>query len=227
MSKVSREMLAGAAFAVFAGLFASGAASAEEASTSAAPTQQAKADTSCFLSPAKLDQSEVDAFLANPSKLLADEPSGGLPLSNKVRALAGSSSNAAAKMVELSKSATDIQKAAIGAGLSRVVQACVNNPDYAANIQKLVAEMGDSTLIAAFMAASSDVQVAAVGGPGAGAAGNGVGGGSTADTSGQSSASNSAPTFGGNATTAQSAGSGFDVGDAGGSATEFISGVTR
>lgn len=226
MSKVSRDMLAGAAFAVFAGLFSSGAAFAEEAAPAAAPAQ-AKADTSCFLAPAKLPASEVDAFLANPSKLLSDEPSGGLPLANKVRALAGSSSNAAAKMVELSKSATDIQKAAIGAGLSRTVQACASMPDYAANIQQLVAGLGDSTLIAAFMAASSDVQVAAVGGPGAGAASNAVGGGDTADTTGQRSASNNSPAVGGNATVSQSTGGGFDVGDAGASATEFISGVTQ
>lgn len=225
MNKFSREVLAGAAFAVFAGLVSPVAAFAQDAPVAAPAAQEAKADTSCFLAPAKLSAAEVDAFLANPAKLLADEPSGGLPLSNKVRALAGSSSQAAAKMVDLSKSATDIQKAAIGAGLSRVVQACASFPDYAANIQNLVAGLGDSTVIAAFMAASSDVQVAAVGGAGVGAAGGGVGGGDTADASSQTGADNSS-TFGGDATTSQSTGSSFDVGDAGASATEVVSGVT-
>lgn len=204
----SRETLAAVMVAVFAGLGAPVTAFAQNAPVAAPSSQEAKADTSCFLAPAKMSAAEVDAFVANPAKLLADEPSGGLPLSNKVRALAGSSSQAAALMIELSKSATDIQKAAIGAGLSRVVQACASLPDYAANIQNLVAGLGDPTVIAAFMAASSDVQTAAIG-----IAGGGVGGGATADTSSQSGADNST-TFGGDATTDQSAGSGFDVGDA-------------
>jgi hypothetical protein len=232
MTKLSRKTLNLAGVVVFVGLFAPVATFAQGAPATASGAQEAKADTSCFLAPAKLSASEVDAFLANPSKLLTDEPSGGLPLSNKARALGGSSMVAAEKLVELSNSATDIQKAAIGAGLSRVVQACASFPDFASNIQNLVAGLGDPTVIAAFMAASSDVQTAAVGGAGVGAAGGGVGGGATSDTSGQSNADNST-TFGGNATAAQSSGSGFDVGsasaspfdiaDAGGSTTVIVS----
>ena len=230
MKKLSRELFAGAAIVAFCAVAMPGVSVAEEVKTETpaiadpAKVEVVKADTWCFVTPAKLPASEVDAFLANPSQLLVDEAAGGLPLSNKVRGLAGSSGLAVAALVDLAKTATDPQKAAIGAGLSRVVQACSGTPDYAANIQKLVAELGDASMITAFMAASSDVQVAAVAGPGA--ANNSVGGGTTTETTGQRSAANSA-VLSGSVTTPNSTNSAFDVGSAGASATEFISGVTR
>lgn len=176
-------------------------------------------DTSCFVAPAKLPSTEVHAFLANPGKLIVDMASGGLPLANRVRALGGSSSNAVSALVDLAKTANDTQKAAIGAGLARVVQACAGIPDYAANVQKLVAELGDAAMITAFMAASGDVQVAALTG-----VSNSVGGGTINET-GNRGADNSA-TFGGDKSVPNSTPD-FDIGDAGASATDIVSGVRR
>lgn len=214
MKKLSRMMFAGSAF-VFSSLLFSGAASA---------AQEPLQDESCFLAPAKLSSDEVQAFLAKPASLLEQEPAGGLPLANKTRSLAGSSFKAVNALIDLSKTANDNQKAAIAAGLSRVVQACgETNADYAARIQKIVAELGDATMITAFMAASSDVQVAAVNAPGV--ANTSVGGGATNEGGSQRSGDNST-TFGGNETK-ENDNSAFDIGDAGASATEFISGVTQ
>jgi len=148
-------------------------------------------DQSCFLAPAKLPASEIDGFLANPNKFLTDEPVGGLPMANKARSLGGSSMKAVEALINLTKSANAEQKSAIGSGLSRVASACgATNPDYAAKIQQLVASLGDSSVITAFMSASGDVQTAAVGG--AGGAGGGVGGGATGTNSTQRGAANNA-----------------------------------
>ena len=191
-----------------------GMATAEEA-----VVDSATPDTSCFVAPAKLPAAEVDAFLANPGKLIVDMASGGLPLANRARELGGSSNKAVSALINLAKTANDNQKAAIGAGLARVVQACAGTPDYAANIQKLVAELGDAAMITAFMAASGDVQVAALAG-----VSNSVGGGAVNEI-GDRGADNSV-TFGGNETVPTSTPD-YDIGDAGASVTDIVSGVRR
>jgi hypothetical protein len=153
----------------------------------------AKPDIACLQTPAKLDDAELQSFMNNPKTLLSENLSGGLPLSNRVRELAGSSSHAFDKIMELTKEANDGQKAAIAAGLARTVYACdsVGNDvasDYGAQIQTVVAGLGDATLTAAFQKASNDVAVAAVG---PGTAGFSIGGASTDGTDGQQSGDNS------------------------------------
>lgn len=141
---------------------------------------------SCFLPPAKLGDDRIAAFLAAPQALLDQNSGGGLPLANDTRGLAGSSSAAVPVLVELAKSGTPAQQAAIGAGLARAAVACSRtNPDYAAMIQQAVAASGIAGMITAFVSASNEVQTAAIGGAAAGGAGGaggaaGIGGGGAA-----------------------------------------------
>jgi hypothetical protein len=165
------------------------AAAPVEAAPAAAPVAPgpvaaatpAAASGGCFVAPAALSQTDVSAFLGNPASLLSTYPTGGLPLSTRARALAGSSMAAVDPLLALAKSSNADQKSAIGAGLARTARACVaNNPQYAAEIQQKVAASGMADVVTAFLAASNDVQTAALGGgagAGGGAAGGGAGGG--------------------------------------------------
>jgi hypothetical protein len=154
-----------AAAAVGAVVSCGNIALAEEKPAAATP---AKVEQSCLVAPAKLGDKEVQDFMAAPAKLLTENPAGGLPMSNRVRELAGSSSGAMDQLIGLTKSANDGQKSAIAAGLARAVSACGTvNPDYASVIQNAVAGLGDPSLIAAFAQATNDIKVAAVGAPGA------------------------------------------------------------
>jgi len=163
---------------------------AEEKPATAPASEPVKVEQSCLIAPAKLGDKDVQDFVAAPAKLLTDNPAGGLPMANRVRELAGSSSRAFDQIIGMAKSANDGQKSAIAAGLARIVSACGTvNPDYASLIQNAVAGLGDPVLIAAFAQAANDIKVAAVGAPGASSfAGGGatglVGAGQTSGTNG-------------------------------------------
>ena len=108
-----------------------------------------------------------------------------LPLSSRVRALAGSSSATIDAILALVSGANADQKAAIGSGLARAARACAaSNPEYAALIQEKVAGANSPELVTAFLAASNEVQTAALGGLTGGATGGGgaagIGGGGSA-----------------------------------------------
>lgn len=159
---------------------------------SAEETTPAAADISCLLAPAKMDDAGLQSFIANPKALLSENQSGGLPLANRVRQLAASSSHAFTKIIELAKDANAEQKSAIAAGLARAVSACANvggdlAADYGSLIQTGVASLGDQAFAAAFLQASNDVKVASVG---PGSAGFSLGGGATDDTVAQESGIN-------------------------------------
>ncbi len=78
-------------------------------------------------------------------------------------------------LIDIAKTGTSAQQAAIGAGLARAALACSrNDPDYAAMIQEAVANSGLAPIITAFVSASNDVQTAAISGA---AAAGGIGGG--------------------------------------------------
>jgi hypothetical protein len=122
-----------------------------------------------------LSPDEVASFLGNPPALLSTYPTGGLPLATRARALAGSNINSVDALISLAATGNKDQKAAIGAGLARAARACVaSNPQYAAEIQQKVAASNLADVVTAFLAASNDVQTAALGG--AGGAGGGAGG---------------------------------------------------
>ncbi|MCM2477818.1 hypothetical protein HGO38_30695 [Rhizobium sp. CG5] len=153
----------------------------------------------CFQSPAKLNEAEINAFIASPASLLSENPTGGLPMSSRVRALSGSSADTLDLIISLVAQASPEQKAAIGSGLARAARACAAvNPEYAALIQEKVAGVTDPAVITAFLAASNEVQTAALGAgaAGGGTAAAGIGGGGTAGV-GSGNA-------GGDVTTAQS-----------------------
>lgn len=212
--------MSGKMFAVKFGSFVAGVVGATALISGAVMAQEtpaAAAETACFAGPAKISDAEVQAFLATPSSLLSEFPSGGLPLSTRVRSLAGSDAGTLDPIVALIASANSGQVSAIGSGLARVARACQTiNPEYAATIQEKVASLDNDALEVAFQAASQEVQTAAVGGvtgAGGGATGGGgaIGGGGTA---GGGSAGG-----GGTSSAGNSSGS-FSVGGGGGSYTE-------
>ena len=182
-----------------AAIFCAGAVSSASAQT---PSPAA----GCFVSPARLADADIAAFLASPDALLTQFASGGLPLANQARALAGSSADTLAPLVALATRGNQTQAAAIGAGLARAARACAaTNPQYAAQIQDAVAGSDNQALETAFLAGGNETQTAALGGVagggsavtgGAGAIGgggtpgggaNGTGGGASSVASGTSS----------------------------------------
>jgi hypothetical protein len=131
----------------------------------------------CFLPPAKLSDDAVAAFLANPAALLEEYRSGGLPLVNTVRGLAGSSAKAVPVLLQLAATANERQQTAIGAGLARAAVACSRSePAYSAMIQEAVAGAQLAPVLLAFQTAINDVQTAAIAGGGGGSSGGGGGG---------------------------------------------------
>jgi hypothetical protein len=171
-----------------AGAVASAAMISDAAAEAAAP----HSSVACLQTPAKMSDSEVQAFLSNPQGLLSSNPGGGLPLTEAVRRLAGSDSNAFQKIMDLVKVANESQKSAIAGGLARVVSLCGDigsapAQDYAAQIQASVANSGDQYLTSTFQQSSQEVNAASVG---PGAAGNAVGGGATTPNDSQQGAAN-------------------------------------
>lgn len=144
----------------------------------AAPGQSADATddgeaVACFLPPIKLPAEDVEAFLANPAALLTDYAEGGLLLSSRVRALAGSDERTLDPLLALIDTASTEQRAAIGSGLARAATACAPSSEkYAALIQEKVAALDNNELLTAFLSASNDLETAAI----AGALGGFVGG---------------------------------------------------
>lgn len=154
------------------------------------------ADVACFASAAKLPGDQLSAFLDKPQQLLIDNPGGGLPMSNRVRSLAGSSKQASDQLMQLVSTANRPQKSAIGSGLGRVVAACKDsNPEFADMITQSVVDSSDVDVLAGFAGANSDVSVASI----AGATSSALGGGTVGSVAGQRSASNGY-TYGGNET---------------------------
>ncbi len=154
------------------------------AGASSANAQTSSPAAGCFVEPARLSNADIGAFLSAPQSLLTQFASGGLPLSNQVRALAGSSSDALAALIGLSANANPNQAAAIGAGLARAARACATvNPEYASQIQDAVAATGNQALETAFLAGGTETQTAALGGLAAGGSptggGGAIGGGGT------------------------------------------------
>ncbi|SFB51023.1 hypothetical protein SAMN03159496_04499 [Rhizobium sp. NFR07] len=194
-------MLFKATIVLLSGSVAFGSAFAIAHAQTAPAAATAGAAAGCFVSPAALPPGDVSAFVADPPGLLTNYPTGGLPMSGRVRGLAGTSADTLAPLVSLLESANPSQVAAIGAGLARAARACAPiNPEYAVQIQEAVAGAGNPVFEAAFLGASADTQTAALGAaggaPGAGAIGgggtpggglNGTGGGNESVASGNSS----------------------------------------
>jgi hypothetical protein len=118
---------------------------------------------------AKLPDSAIAQFKANPQGLLATYASAGLPLSSEVRSLVLTDPSLVEVLITVAKRANDAQTAAIGAGLAeaaRIIAAV--NPQHATQIQVAVAQSALGTLITAYIAGSNATETAAVGGGGGG-----------------------------------------------------------
>lgn len=173
---------------------------------------QSSAETACFVGPAKMSDAEVQSFLTTPAALLTQFSSGGLPMSTRVRSLAGSDSATLDPILGLVATANPAQVAAIGAGLARVAKACAaTSPEYAATISEKVALLGNPALETAFNASAAEVQTAALGAGAPAGAGGGtvgaIGGGGTAGGGGNGAS-------GGTAASGNSSGS-FSTGGGG------------
>lgn len=161
---------------------------------------QTPAAANCLLPPASLPDSTIQAFLSSPSSLLEEFQTGGILLSNRVRALAGTDAAALTPIIALAGQANTAQSAALGAGLARAAAACVAaKPDFAARIQEEVAESDNAALQTAFAAATPETQTAALGAAGAGAAGVSAIG-SNGNAGGGANLTSNAPGAGGSGT---------------------------
>ena len=146
---------------------ADGGAAAATPQTPAGPELSGSEELpkTCLVPPAKVDDSLVDAFLALPTGLLARHPEGGIPMVRDVRGLSGSDARTIDPLLALVPTASEPQKAAIGAGLARAALACARlAPNYAAYIQEKVAAMDDLGLLTAFAQAAGDIETTAVAG---------------------------------------------------------------
>lgn len=127
------------------------------------------APQACFLPPIKLAAEDVAGFLANPGLLLTDYPEGGIQLSSRVRALAGSDAATLDAILGLVEGANAEQRAAIGSGLARAAVACAPSaPAYSQLIQEKVASIATDELLTAFLSATDDIETAALGAAGGG-----------------------------------------------------------
>ncbi|QPB22374.1 hypothetical protein [Rhizobium sp. 007] len=158
----------------------------------------------CFTGPARLSDADISSFLSNPGGLLSEFPAAGLPMTSRVRSLAGSSASTLDPIMALLPQASSPQKSAIGAGLARVAKACAaSSPAYAQLIQEKIAAANSPELTTAFLQTTNEVQTAALaggaggggGGGASGLAGGGSVGGSTGGVGGDSSVASGTTTF--------------------------------
>lgn len=195
------------------------------ADLSSAHAQSALPTAGCFVAPARMSDAEISAFLAAPESLLSQFSSGGLPLSNQARSLAGSSADALSPLIAIAAKANAGQAAAIGAGLARAARACATvNPEYASRIQDAIADSGNRALETAFLAANSETQTASLGGglSGGGSATGGagaIGGGGTPGGGSNGGAGTTASTGSGSSSFSSGGGSGYYASEDGGSTT--------
>lgn len=141
-------------------------------------------EVTCLATPAKLSDSEIEAFLASPAALLDEHTAGGLPMSNDVRFLAASDSRTLDPLLGLLDDANPSQARGIAAGLARAAFVCGAEEEvYAAIIQARVAEIDNEDFLLAFVEMLGDIQTAAIppgGAPGAVPSAPGIGGGGNA-----------------------------------------------
>ncbi len=111
---------------------------------------------------AKLPNSMIEQFKANPQGLSARYPAGGLALSARARSLVLTDPSLVGVLIDVAKAGNDAQSAAIGAGIAEAARIlAMVDPQLAAQIQLAIAQSGSNSLIAAFIAASNATQTTA------------------------------------------------------------------
>ncbi|MGL9621366.1 hypothetical protein QRQ56_25455 [Bradyrhizobium sp. U531] len=150
----------------------------------------------------QLPATVISDFKAAPTSLLQQYPTGGPQLISRVRDLGASDPTTLPGLIALLKdpATTKDQMRAIVGGLAQVARmAAQTDQAYANEIQAAIAGTGNQDVIAAYQAATGDVQIAATGG---GAGGGGTGAGGPTGTSGFATGGNAGggTTFGNNTT---------------------------
>jgi hypothetical protein len=131
-------------------------------------SQQAAAQGSCLLSPAKLSDDAVKAFRDQPSELLSIHANGGPVMSRNVRRLAGSDLATVSQLIEVARKADLVQVVAIGVGLAEAASICkLTDPKLAEDIAEQVNKSGIPALVSAFAAGTTLTEVVDAGGAGA------------------------------------------------------------
>ena len=161
----------------------------------------------------QLPATVITEFKASPNSLLQQYPTGGPQLISRVRDLGASDPTTLPGLIALLKdrATTPDQMRAIVGGLAQVARmAATSDAPFANEIQTAIANTGNADVIAAYQAATGDVQIAATGGGGAGGGGTGAGGPTGTSGFATGGTGGAASTFGGlhYATSGSSIGSG-------------------
>ncbi|UPJ46101.1 hypothetical protein IVB40_28265 [Bradyrhizobium sp. 40] len=149
----------------------------------------------------QLPATVISDFKASPNSLLQQYPTGGPQLISRVRDLGASEPTTVPGLIALLKdpATTKDQMRAIVAGLAQVARMAASADQAFANeIQAAIAGTNNPDVIAAYQAATGDVQIAATGG-----GGGGTGSGGPTGTGGfaNGGGSNGFFAFGNNSTT--------------------------
>lgn len=126
----------------------------------------------------QLPATVITEFKAAPNSLLQQYPTGGPQLISRVRDLGASDPTTLPGLIALLKdpATTKDQMRAIVGGLAQVARLAASSDQAFANeIQAAIANTGNADVIAAYQAATGDVQIAATGGGGGGGS-SGAGG---------------------------------------------------
>lgn len=126
----------------------------------------------------QLPATVISEFKTAPNSLLQQYPTGGPQLISRVRDLGASDPTTLPGLIALLKdpATTKDQMRAIVGGLAQVARmAAQSDQAFANEIQAAIANTGNQDVIAAYQAATGDVQIAATGG-GAGGGSSGAGG---------------------------------------------------
>jgi hypothetical protein len=172
------------------------------AAAALAATISSTASAAVYPPQRQLPAQVISEFKASPNSLLLQYPTGGPQLISRVRDLGASDPTTLPGLIALLKdpATSKDQMRAIVAGLAQVARmAAQQDQAYGAEIQAAIAGTGNPDVIAAYQAATGDVQIAATGG---GGAGGGTGAGGPTGTSGFATGGNGSTglTFGNNTT---------------------------
>jgi len=118
---------------------------------------------SCFAAPSTQVNADVSDVVREPSTLLNTFPKAGVSMTSQVRMLVGTSADTIDPILSLLPNASSKQKSAIGAGFARAAAVCAEkNPEYATLIRDKVKAANSAELQVAFLAASSEVNLASM-----------------------------------------------------------------
>ena len=109
---------------------------------------------------AQIDQPVIGKFLADPARILKDNPNGGPAMIAALRDLAVANPGTLQPIIGLLPSANAAQKAAVGTAFGQAARACLTtHAAYAAEIQEQLAASGDEPAILALAVVMGNVPI--------------------------------------------------------------------